>query len=145
MILRALSETSNLRLSDPVSGYEPSFPANALALPHMQANEGNHRRRFDHDAIRQRLYERPSRSLAGRLNHRYIAEFANRAEALTGMDVKVVPLSWSNNPPRDGLSFVPRSDSLDLRLVALVRLLARQAADDYCDQQAAAVEYQPRR
>lgn len=59
------------------------------------------------------------------------------------MDKKIVSLSRLNGPLRDGLSFVPHAGTSDSRLVALVRLLARQAADEYYDRQAAAEEDQP--
>ncbi len=61
------------------------------------------------------------------------------------MDTRIVSLSRLNGPLPEGLSFVPHAGTLDPRLVALARLLARQAADEYYDRQAAAEEDQPQR
>ena len=60
-----------------------------------------------------------------------------------GMDAKIVSLRQPTSPPGDGLSLRPSGGRLDPRLVALVRLLARQAADEYYDQVAAPKESQP--
>lgn len=59
------------------------------------------------------------------------------------MDAKIVPLRRSISPPGDGLRFEPSGSGLDPRLVALVRLLARQTADDYYDRVVAPKEAQP--
>ena len=59
------------------------------------------------------------------------------------MDAKIVPLRRPANPPSYGLSFGPSGGGLDPRLVALVRLLARQAADEYYDLVVAPTEAQP--
>ena len=59
------------------------------------------------------------------------------------MDVKIVPLRRSISPPGDGLSLEPSGGGRDPRLVALVRLLARQAADEYYDRAVAPKEAQP--
>ena len=58
------------------------------------------------------------------------------------MEAKIVPLPRRDGSLRDGLSFTP-SGGLDPRLVAMVRLLARQAADAYYDKIAAPTEDQP--
>ncbi len=60
-----------------------------------------------------------------------------------GMDAKITLLRQPTNPPGDGLSFGPSDGGLDPRLVALVRLLARQAADEYYDRVVAPKESQP--
>ena len=60
-----------------------------------------------------------------------------------GMDAKIVLLRQPTNPPADGLSFGPSDGGLDPRLVALVRLLARQAADEYYDRMVAPKKAQP--
>ena len=60
-----------------------------------------------------------------------------------GMDAKIVPLRRSISPPDDGLSFGPSGDGLDPRQLALLRLLARQAADEYYDRVVAPKEAQP--
>ena len=59
------------------------------------------------------------------------------------MEAKIVPLPIPDGWPHDGLRFTPDGTGLDPRLVAMVRLLARQAADAYYDKIAAPTEDQP--
>ncbi|MEE3502995.1 hypothetical protein [Acidiphilium acidophilum] len=66
--------------------------------------------------------------------------------SLKAMDSKVVPLKILAGSPPDGLRFTPGGTAVDPRLIAMVRLLARQAADAYYDQSASPKEdYLPRR
>ena len=62
-----------------------------------------------------------------------------------GIDTRIVPLSRLNSPADEGLRLTQAEGRLDPRLVALVRLLARPAADEYCDRAAAPKEVQPPR
>ena len=59
------------------------------------------------------------------------------------MDAKIALLRRPTNPLGNGLSSGPSGGGLDPRLVALVRLLARQAADEYYDRVVAPKESQP--
>ena len=59
------------------------------------------------------------------------------------MDTKIIPLSRPNSQLGDALKLRPTDRGLDPRLVALVRLLARQAADEYYDGAAAPKEVHP--
>lgn len=61
------------------------------------------------------------------------------------MDVEIVSLLRPTSPSGDGLRFGPSGGGLDPRLVALVRLLARQAADEYYDRVVAPKEVHPPR
>jgi hypothetical protein len=59
------------------------------------------------------------------------------------MDVEIVSLRRPTSPSGDGLTFKPSGGGLDPRLVAVVRLLARRAADEYYDWAVAPREAQP--
>ncbi|GAN74649.1 hypothetical protein Apmu_0199_08 [Acidiphilium multivorum AIU301] len=59
---------------------------------------------------------------------------------MTAMEAKIVPLPIPDGSPHDGLRFTPDGTGLDPRLVAMVRLLARQAADAYYDETTAPIE-----
>ena len=59
------------------------------------------------------------------------------------MDVEIVSPRRPTSPSGDGLTFKPSGGGLDPRLVAVVRLLARQAADEYHDRVVAPKESQP--
>ena len=60
-----------------------------------------------------------------------------------GIDTRIVPLSRPSRQLGDALKLRPADRGLDPRLIALIRLLARQAADEYYDRVVAPKEAQP--